>query len=114
MTTVTGGDENKTDTGIKPNIAALLCYVLGFVSGLVFLLIEKNKFVKFHALQSIATFLGLFIVRLGLLVIPVLGLLLSGLVALAAVILWVVLMVKAYQGEKFKLPYVGDWVEKYV
>jgi uncharacterized membrane protein len=106
-------DLGKTDTGIQPNIAALLAYVLGFVSGLIFFLIEKNnRFVRFHALQSIVVFAALFVAQWVLTFIPVLGDLVSGLLALLGVVLWIVLMVKAYQGEMFKLPVAGDFVEK--
>ena len=102
-----------TDTGIKPNVAALLSYLLGFVTGLIFLLIEKNnKFVRFHALQSIATFGFIFVIQWVISFVPVLGPIVSGLLSIAAVILWIVLMVKAYQGEKYKLPWLGDIAEK--
>jgi uncharacterized membrane protein len=107
------GDLGTTDTGIKPNIAALLAYLLGFISGLIFLLIEKkNKFVRFHAMQSIITFGAIFVGQWALTFFPILGLLLSGLLSIFGVGLWVVLMVKAYQGEKFKLPWAGDIAEK--
>ena len=102
-----------TDTGIQPNVAALLAYLLFFISGLVFLLIEKsNKFVRFHAMQSIIVFGGIFVVRWVVLFVPLIGPIVSGLLALLAIGLWVVLMVKAYQGEKFKLPVAGDIAEK--
>lgn len=106
-------DLGTTDTGIKPNIAALLAYLLGFISGLVFLLIEKkNKFVRFHAMQSIVTFGSIFVAQWILTMVPVLGLLMSGLLSIFGVGLWVVLMVKAYQGEKFMLPWVGEIADK--
>ena len=106
-------DLGTTDTGIKPNVAALLSYLLGFITGLIFLLIEKNnKFVRFHALQSIATFGFIFVIQWVVAFIPVLGVMLSGLLSIAAVVLWIVLMVKAYQGEKYKLPWLGEIVEK--
>lgn len=106
-------DLGTTDTGIKPNIAALLSYLLGFVSGLIFILIEKkNKFVRFHAMQSLTVFVALFVLQLVLSVIPILGVIMGGLLTLAGVVLWIVLMVKAYQGEMFKLPIVGDFAEK--
>jgi uncharacterized membrane protein len=107
-------DENKnTVLGVTENLEALLCYVLGWVSGLVFLLLEqKNEFVRFHAMQSLATFLGLFIVSLVLGFIPILGTLVSVLIWPLSVVLWIVLMVKAYKGERFKLPVVGDFVEQ--
>jgi uncharacterized membrane protein len=113
-------DLGKTSTGMQANIAGLLCYVLGWISGLVFFLIEKeNKFVRFHAMQSMIVFGALFILQIvvGLLLGAFLGVLVpffNGLVALLSLVLWVVLMVKAYQGEKFKLPIAGDIAEKNV
>lgn len=103
----------KTSTGIQANVAGLLCYLLGFITGIIFYLIEKeNKFVRFHALQSIITFGFLSIVAIILPVIPILGILLFPIVWLAQVVLWIVLMIKAYQGEEFKLPVIGDMAEK--
>lgn len=102
-----------TDTGIKPNVAGLLCYLLGFVSGLVFILIEKNnKFVRFHAMQSIIVFGSIFVAQWVVGFIPIIGPVVSGLLMLFAVVVWIVLMVKAFQGEKFKLPVAGDLAEK--
>ena len=102
-----------TDTGIKPNVAALLAYLLGFVTGLIFLLIEKNnKFVRFHALQSIVVFGIIFIAQWIISFIPAVGVIVSGLLSILGVVLWVVLMVKGYQGEKYKLPWAGDIAEK--
>ena len=118
-------DLGGTSTGIQANVAGLLSYVLGWISGLIFILIEKeNKFVRFHAMQSIILFGGLsvlqvivgvlngilFAIHLAVLV-PVITLL-NGLLMLAGFILWIVLMVKSHQGEKFKLPVVGDIAEK--
>ena len=106
-------DLGHTDTGIKPNVAALFSYLLGFVTGLIFILIEKqNKFVRFHAMQSIVVFGALFLLNWFLSLIPAVGALISGLVSLASLVLWIVLMVKAYQGEQFKLPIAGELAEK--
>lgn len=104
--------EEKSTTGLDANLAALVCYVLGFVTGIVMLVIEKDsKFVRFHAMQSVMTFLGLFAINIVLGFIPILGWLISLLLLPVTVILWLVLMFKAYQGEKFKLPIVGDMAE---
>ena len=104
----------KSSTGLEENVAGLLCYILGWVSGLVFFLIEKDsKFVKFHAMQSIITFVALMIIMWIANVIPLIGWLIAGLVGLLALVLWIILMIKAYQGEKFKLPVVGDLAEKW-
>ena len=107
-------DENKnTVLGVTENLEALLCYVLGWVTGLVFLLLEqKNAFVRFHAMQSLATFLGLFIISMVIGFIPVLGILVNVLLWPLGMVLWVVLMVKAYKGERYKLPVIGDFVEQ--
>lgn len=105
--------EKKTSLGLAENIESLLCYVLGFVTGIVFLILEKeNKTVKFHALQSTITFLALFVVGWILGRIPILGWLLNTLISLLELVLWIVLMVKAYKGEMFKLPVVGDIAEQ--
>ncbi len=106
-------DLGKTTTGIEAKVAGLLCYLVGFISGIVFLLIEKeNKFVRFHAMQSTITFGGLFVLSIVMSVIPVMGAVIGSLLAVAEIILWIVLMIKAYQGEYFKLPIVGDIAEK--
>lgn len=107
-------DENKnTVLGVTENLEALLCYVLGWITGLVFLFLEqKNAFVRFHAMQSLVTFLGLFLIAMVIGFIPVLGILINLLIWPLSVVLWIVLMIKAYKGERFKLPVVGDFVEK--
>ena len=106
-------------TSLEPNVAGLLCYLVGWITGLIFILIEKeNKFVRFHAMQSIVTF-GAFTVLwipLSILVrLDVLGVLFSVLEAVLGIttfVLWIMLMIKAYQGERFKLPIAGDFAEK--
>ena len=104
----------KSSTGLEENIAALLSYVLGWITGLIFFLIEKDsKFVKFHAMQSIITFAGLMIVSWILSLLPVIGWIISWLLGILALVLWIILMIKAYQGERFKLPIVGDLAEKW-
>jgi len=103
----------KTSLGLDENLEGLLCYILGWITGLVFLIAEKNsKFVKFHAAQSLITFLGLGIVTMVLFFIPIIGWTLMSVVSLLALILWIFLMIQAYQGKKFKLPVVGDIAEK--
>ena len=106
-------DLGKTSTGIQPNVAALLCYLLGVVTGVLFFILEKeNKFVRFHAVQSMIVFGGLFALQVILPMIPVLGWIVIPFAALLGVILWILLMIKAYKGEKFKLPWVGDIAEQ--
>jgi len=104
---------NKTGLGLDENVEALLCYVLGWISGLIFILIEKdNKFVRFHAFQSFSTFLSIMVVAFILGFIPIIGWLVAFLLYIAGVIIWIVGMVKAYQGKKFKVPIAGDLAEK--
>ncbi len=94
-------------TGLPKNTAAALSYALGWLSGIVFLLIEKDSFVRFHAAQSVVTF--------GILTIIVLIPFLWFFVPIAWIfgfVLWLVLIYKAYQGEEFKLPWVGDLAKK--
>lgn len=103
----------KSSTGLEENVAGLLCYVLGWVTGLVFFLIEKDsKFVRFHAMQSLIVFGVLCIAIIVVGWIPIIGWGISGLISLLALVLWIILMIKAYQGEKFKLPWAGDLAEK--
>ncbi len=121
------GKENlgKSSTGLEANVAALASYAVGWITGLIFFIVEKeNKFVRFHAMQSIIVFgalsaLGIvlsfffqFFIMIRLYVVFQALALLSNLIWLAAVVLWVILMVKAYQGENFKLPIAGDIAEK--
>ena len=100
-------------TGLQENVAGLLCYVLGWVTGLIFLLLDKRPFVRFHAAQSIVVFGALFLIRL-VLTFGILGSgfytflslwsLISMLVSLLTLVLWIVLMVQAYQGKMFEVP----------
>lgn len=103
----------KTSLNLDENIEGMLCYLLGFITGILFLILEKNsRFVKFHAMQSTITFIALFVVTMAIGWIPFLGWIVSGLVGLLSLILWIVLMLKAYQGQMFKLPVFGDIAEK--
>ncbi|MGM0602404.1 MAG: DUF4870 domain-containing protein [Bacillota bacterium] len=105
--------DNNTVLGIDQNLEALLCYVLGWVTGIVFLFLEKeNEYVRFHAMQSLVTFLALFIITLVIGWIPILGWLISFLFSILGLVLWLILMIKAYKGESYKLPYVGDFSEE--
>ncbi len=108
-----GKSLGKTTSGMQPNMAAMLCYLFGFVTGLIFYLTEKeNKFVRFHAMQSIIVFGFLCVLQVMLSFIPIFGWGLLPLISLASLVVWIVLMIKAYQGEKIKLPIAGDMAEK--
>jgi len=105
----------KSSTGLDANLAAALCYLLGFITGIVFLAVEKeNKFVRFHAAQSTITFAALFVVMVVLGAVPFVGWILSLFLWLATLVLWLILLIKAFQGEWFKLPLVGDVAERQV
>jgi len=107
--------------GLQENVAGLLCYVLGWVTGIIFLIIDKRPFVKFHAAQSIVVFGGLTIIYWiigavfatsiafgGLGMGWTLGYSIVMLLRLVFLILWVFLMFKAYQGERFRVPIAAD------
>ncbi len=110
-------EEKKSSTGLDSNIAGLLTYVLGWITGLVFFLLEdKDEFVRFHAMQSIIVFGAITVLSivLGILfIVPFLGPILGAFLWIATLVLWIILMVKAYQGERYKLPIAGNLAEKY-
>jgi uncharacterized membrane protein len=99
-------------TGLESNIAGLLCYVGGWISGIVFLVLEKkDQFVRFHAMQSIITFGILTIASILLGLIPYAGSYFNFAIGILIFVLWIILMVKAYQGELYKLPAAGNIAE---
>ena len=114
-------DENAT--GLTENVGGLLCYVGGWITGLIFFMIDKRPAVRFHAAQSIVVFGGLnlaYIILTNILVrgfwAPGLGFfslgrLVSSAVSLGGMVLWIVLMVKAYQGERFRVPIAANLAE---
>ncbi|HUL14998.1 MAG TPA: DUF4870 domain-containing protein [Terriglobales bacterium] len=119
--TTTSGTE-----GMAENVAGLLCYLFGWVSGLIFLLIDKRPFVKFHGAQSIALSLSFFVVWVVFWFVTVvlgfitammhfpIGFLMAFLfpvIIFAYFVIFIFCMYKAYQGEKFKLPIIGNLVE---
>jgi len=104
---------SKSSTGMNENLAALLSYVLGFITGIIFFVIEKeSKFVKFHAMQSILVSAALMVLSFVLGFIPFIGWLALILLGPVSFVLWIILMVKAYKYVWFKLPVVGDIAEK--
>jgi len=112
--------------GLTENVASALCYLAGLITGIIFLVVEPystNRTVRFHAFQSIffnIAWIGIWIVEMILSAvltgIPVLGWVLSMLlwaaVALGGFILWLLLMWKAYQGDRLVLPVIGPLAEK--
>ncbi len=112
-------DSASTKFGLRQNIAALLSYVLGFITGLVFFLLEKdNDYVRFHAMQSMIAFGSLAIIAIVLYIfalIPFIGIIFTILLWIVFVIgllSWLLLMITAYQGERFLLPPFGELAER--
>ncbi|HEX3471034.1 MAG TPA: zinc-ribbon domain-containing protein [Silvibacterium sp.] len=99
-------------SGLQENVAGLLCYLLGWLTGIIFLLIDKRPFVRFHAAQSIVVFGGLSVIqivlRFGFIGSGLGGFwfwsMISLLVSLVTLIAWIILMVQAYQGKMFEVP----------
>jgi len=122
-----GGASAGAQSGLAENVAGGLSYVLGWLTGIIFLLIDKRPSVRFHAAQSIVVFGGLHIVQIVCGYIFGFGFLFGGhasmgtwaiaglvstVIGLACLVLWILLMVKAFQGEKFRVPVAADFAEK--
>jgi len=104
-----------TSTGLSPNVAGLLCYVGIWISGIIFLVLEqRNQFVRFHAAQSIVAFGTLTVAGIILGLIPVVGDAFSTIIGIIGFIVWIIMIVKASNGEWYKLPWAGDVAEKIV
>lgn len=117
---VPGASAAPATAGIDENVAGLLCYAVGWVTGIIFLLIDKRPFVRFHAAQSIVVFGGLTVLRIALAMMSGMtgGLIgygmfsmLSLLIGLLGLVLWIFLMIKAYQHETFKVPIAAPIAE---
>lgn len=120
---------SSTQSGLTENVAGLLCYVLGWITGLIFLLIDNRSFVRFHAAQSLVTFGALNIISIILTVGFIGGGMFGGafswsafsfwaairsVVSLVALVAWVVGMIKAYQHERFRFPIAADIADQIV
>ncbi len=107
--------EAESSTGLSANVAGLLCYVVVWITGIVFLILEKKStFVKFHAYQSIMTFGVLTVAQLVLGWIPYIGWVLNILIGILMLILWIILIIQAGTGKMWKVPWAGDWAEKQI
>ena len=109
-----------TSMNMDPNMAAGLSYLAGWVTGLIFFLMEKqNRFVRFHAMQSILSSVAVIIAYIivtiitSLPLIGLIGIILWPLLSIASLILWLYLMINAFQGKYVKLPVIGDYAERY-
>ena len=107
-------------SGLTDNVAGMLAYVT-IIPAIVFLVLEpynKKRFVRFHSFQNIFFVVAWIVIGIALSIvaaIPVLGwltLLIWPLIGLGGLIVWVIMLIKAYQGQMFKLPIIGDMAEK--
>jgi len=104
----------KTSLGLEENVEAALSYVLGWITGIIFYLLEtRSTYVRYHAFQSLVTFLAIQIAMHILWFIPVLGWMLARLLGVLGIILWIICILKAYQGTWFKIPVTGDLALQY-
>ncbi len=117
------GPYELTSLGIRARTAGWLCYFLGWITGLIFFLLERgNRFVRFHAMQSILFFGAMsilegivrsFEVLFNFSYIPIFGLgAISGALVLVMLVCWIVLMAVASRGKYYKLPVIGNLAEK--
>ncbi|MFA5063087.1 MAG: DUF4870 domain-containing protein [Candidatus Omnitrophota bacterium] len=105
--------QGKSSLGMEANIAAVLSYLFGFITGLIFYALEKeNKFVRFHAAQSTIAFGFLFMVGVVARFLPLVGFIIMTLVGIIEIVLWIILMIKAYRGEYFELPIIGEFARR--
>ncbi len=93
-------------TGLKKTTAGALAYVLGPITGIIFLVIEKDPFVRFHAIQSTVVFIILFVLQ-WVFSITVILFPLAAIVGILEFILWLVCIYKAWQGEQWEVPVLG-------
>ena len=104
----------RTSMGMRARTAGLLCYVFGWIGGLVFLLLEReNRFVRFHAMQSLLFFGTMSILGWVFSYIPFVFFGIGSALGLVTFVVWIVLIVSACRGKYFKLPLFGDYAEQY-
>jgi uncharacterized membrane protein len=103
----------RTSMGMKARTAGVLSYLFTWITGIIFILIEReNRFVRFHAMQSILFFGGLSLIEWIAGNVYILHSLSWGL-GIVQFVCWIFLMVKAGQGKYYKLPLVGDYAERF-
>jgi uncharacterized membrane protein len=104
---------SQASTGFTPNVAGLICYIGAWITGIVmFVLEQKDDSIRFHAAQSIVVFGTLTVAGVVLGWLPYVGGMFIPIIAIVGVILWIILMLKAYNGERYKLVWAGDIAEK--
>ncbi len=106
--------EETPQSGLTDNAAGALAYVT-VIPAIVFLLVEpysKNSYIRFHSWQSIFLGIAAFAIQVVLSVIPVIGWILIPFVLIGFLVLWIIVLLKALKGQRFKLPFIGDLAEK--
>lgn len=103
----------KSVTGLNKNTAGALSYVLGPITGVIFLVLEKDSYVRFHAMQSVVVFVSLFVLQV-LLGITIILAALAPLVSVLSFVLWLLLIYKAWMGEEWEVPFLGAYARKFV
>jgi uncharacterized membrane protein len=103
----------ETSTGLKKETAAAISYFVGPITGIVMLLLEKDSFVRFHAMQSIIVFGGLIVVQWLLAATVILSVFVP-LITLVGFILWLLLIYKALRGVRWRVPVVSKYTEKFL
>lgn len=102
-----------TSLGLSENIAGSLTYLFGFVSGFIMLIVEReNRFVRYHALQSIYISIVFVSAYLLLGMLPLIGWLTTMVLAPAGLVMWIILMLNAYKGRYSKMLYISDFANK--
>ena len=100
--------------GLTDSTAGALAYVT-FIPAIIFLVMEpynKNRFIRFHAFQCLFFTVACVAISVLLMFIPILGAIVGLLLWLLEFVVWIILVLKAYQGQKFKLPVIGDIAEQ--
>jgi len=119
------GPANATAGLLPENVVGMLCYLGGFITGILFLILEpykRSRFVRFHAFQSIFVNVAWVVLLIGVEVVTAIlpgmlwsvSMMLNSVLSLAIFVLWLVLMYKAYGNERFKLPVLGDLAERQI
>ena len=103
-------------SSLDPKVVALLSYLLWLIGGIVFFATSRDPFVRFHAMQSVLFNAAIAVIYVFMMILGFMFWYLLGIISLiiwtAIFALWIILMVKAYQGEKFKLPIIGPLAER--
>lgn len=101
------------ETGLKKTTSGALAYVLGPITGIIFLVIEKDPFVRFHAMQSTVVFVAFFVLQwvfgITIILFP-----LSALLGIVSFVLWLILIYKAWQGEQWEVPVLGKIAKNFL